>query len=206
MPFTTAGRDALLTSGKAGITHVGALTALDGTEVAGGSYARQAVTWTAAASGATDNNAQITIPIPASTTVAAIGLYDALSSGNLLGYFPLGSSGQLLRGVGAVTDTTNNIVTSNAHGVAADDRILVWQVADEAFPAATPSLSATTLYYAATVTTDTFKLSTSASGAAIVDITGLGELAWAKTVPNTWASAGNLTIATGTLDLSLTFA
>ena len=206
MPLTTAGRNALLTNGLTGFTHVGALSDLAPTEVAGGSYQRQAITWTAASSGVRDNNAQIDVPIPASTTVVAVGLYDANASGNLLGYFPIGSSGQLLRGVGAVTDTTNNIITSNAHGVANDDRLLVWQVAEEAFPASTPSLLATVLYYAASVATDTLKLSSTASGANILDITGSGELAWAKTVPNTFASAGNLTIAVNTLDLALTFA
>lgn len=206
MPLTTTGRNKLLDSGKGAFTHVGALTSIDGTEVAGGSYARQAVTWQTAGSGLTDNTAQLTIPIPASTTVQAIGLYDAVSAGALLAYVPIGSSGQLLRGAAAVTDLANNVLTSDSHGLSADDRVMVWQIADEAFPASTPSLLATVLYYAATITTSTFKLSTTASGANIVDITGLGELAWAKTVPNTFSSAGNLTVAIGQLDFALTFA
>ena len=205
MPLTTTGRNKLLDSGKGVFTHVGALTSIDGTEVAGGSYARQAVTWVTAASGLTDNNGALSIPIPASTTVQALGIYDAVSGGNLLAYVPIGSSG-LLRGIAEVTDTTNNIVTSAGHGLSADNRVMVWQVADEAFPASTPSLLTTVLYYAATITTDTFKLSTTASGANIVDITGLGSIAWAKTAPDTWTNAGNLTVATGALDFSLTFA
>jgi hypothetical protein len=55
-----------------------------GTEVTGGSYARQTATFTAAASGATSNDSNIDFTnMPAATTVA-IGIYDALTSGNLL--------------------------------------------------------------------------------------------------------------------------
>ena len=55
-----------------------------GTEVTGGSYARQTAAFSAAASGATSNNANIDFTgMPACTTVA-IALFDALTSGNML--------------------------------------------------------------------------------------------------------------------------
>jgi len=57
-----------------------------GTEVSGGSYARQAATFGAASSGATTNNANIDFTgMPAATTVA-IGIFDASTSGNMLLY------------------------------------------------------------------------------------------------------------------------
>ena len=57
-----------------------------GTEVTGGSYARQIATFSAAASGATSNDSNIDfVNMPAATTVA-IGIFDALTSGNLLLY------------------------------------------------------------------------------------------------------------------------
>jgi hypothetical protein len=57
-----------------------------GTEVTGGSYARQAATFTAAASGATSNDTNIDFTgMPAATTVA-IGIFDASTSGNMLLY------------------------------------------------------------------------------------------------------------------------
>lgn len=57
-----------------------------GTEVTGGSYARQIATFSAAASGATSNDSNIDFTnMPAATTVA-IGIFDALTSGNLLLY------------------------------------------------------------------------------------------------------------------------
>lgn len=201
MPFNTTGRNALGTSGKGGVTHVGAVTDLSGTEVAGGSYARQAVTWGSMSSGACTNTGALAIPIPAGTTPVALAYYDALSSGNLLGIFPYGSSGQVVDGVATVA--TSDTFTSNAHGLAADDRVFVWAVAGESLPS---GLSATTLYYvrSAGLTSDTFTLSTTSGGSA-VDVTAAGEVAWAKTVPNAFASAGNLTVAIGAASIDFTF-
>lgn len=57
-----------------------------GTEVTGGSYARQAATFTAASGGATSNNSNLDFTgMPAATTVA-IGIFDNLTSGNMLLY------------------------------------------------------------------------------------------------------------------------
>ena len=57
-----------------------------GTEVTGGSYARQAAAFDAAASGATQNTTNIDFTgMPAATTVA-IALFDASTSGNMLLY------------------------------------------------------------------------------------------------------------------------
>jgi len=57
-----------------------------GTEVTGGSYARKIATFTAASSGATSNDANVDFTgMPAATTVA-IGIFDAITSGNMLLY------------------------------------------------------------------------------------------------------------------------
>ena len=203
MPLNNTGRNALLNSGKAGFTHVGALTDLAGTEVSGGSYARQAVTWAAAgtpAAGQAGNTGSLTIPIPASTTVVALGLYDALSAGNLLGFLPYGSAGQLLDGVATVS--VADTFTSVGHGLAADDRVFVSAITGDALPT---GLSATTLYFvrATGLTADSFTLATTSGGAA-VDVTVASECAFWKTVPNTFASAGSLTVAVNALLLDAT--
>jgi hypothetical protein len=60
--------------------------AAGGTEVTGGSYARQIATFTAASSGATSNDSNIDFTgMPAATTVA-IGIFDAITTGNMLLY------------------------------------------------------------------------------------------------------------------------
>jgi hypothetical protein len=55
-----------------------------GTEVTGGSYARQIATFTSASNGATSNDSNLDFTgMPAVTTVA-IGIFDALTGGDML--------------------------------------------------------------------------------------------------------------------------
>jgi len=76
---------------KPATVYVGLFTVIPGeagggTEVTGGSYARQAATFGAASSGATTNDTNIDFAgMPAATTVA-IGIFDASTSGNMLLY------------------------------------------------------------------------------------------------------------------------
>ena len=50
-------------------------------EVAGGSYARVAVSWNAASGGSITNSGSLTINLPASTTAAYFGIWSAVSAG-----------------------------------------------------------------------------------------------------------------------------
>lgn len=65
-----------------------------GTEVSGGSYARQAATFGAPSNGASTTTADITYPQATASygTVGWIGIWDAVSSGNLLYHTPLNTS------------------------------------------------------------------------------------------------------------------
>lgn len=62
-----------------------------GTEVSGGSYSRQAVTFAAPSNGVSASNADVNFPEATAPygTVAFIGLRDAISGGNLLYHSPL---------------------------------------------------------------------------------------------------------------------
>lgn len=205
MAYTTAGRNAIGTSGKAGITHVGLSTDLVGTEVTGGSYARQAITWAAMGTPApaqSGNTGAISIPVPAGVTPMVVTYYDASTAGNRLGDFGYGSSGQQAKGLGVVVSIASDSIQSNGHGLTTDDRVFFSAVNGESLPA---GLSATTLYFvrATGLTTDVFTVATTSGGAA-VDITGLGEVMWQKTVLNAFASAGNLTFAINALIFDLT--
>lgn len=66
----------------------------DGTEVNGGSYARQPIAFTLATGGAgrIDNSALITFTSMPACTVVAAALFDAVSGGNMLAYGSLPSS------------------------------------------------------------------------------------------------------------------
>jgi len=59
-----------------------------GTEVAGGAYARQSITWAAAAAGSIANSAPVTFPVATGAwgTVVAAAVCDAAAAGNIL-YF-----------------------------------------------------------------------------------------------------------------------
>lgn len=65
-----------------------------GTEVSGGSYARQSATFTAPSNGATVSNADITFPQATAAwgVVGWIGIFDALTTGNLLYHTALDAS------------------------------------------------------------------------------------------------------------------
>lgn len=65
-----------------------------GTEVSGGSYARQAVTFDAASGGATQNAATITFPTATASwgTIVGVAVMDASSGGNMILYAPLSAS------------------------------------------------------------------------------------------------------------------
>jgi len=71
-----------------------------GTEVSGGSYARQAIAtgassaWAAAGGGATENTSTLTFPTATANwgTITHVGLFDASTSGNLLFHGALAAS------------------------------------------------------------------------------------------------------------------
>lgn len=71
-----------------------------GTEVSGGAYARQAVTFGTPASGAMSNSAAIEFPTATANwgTANAWGLFDAATSGNLIWYGAIDTPKELLSG------------------------------------------------------------------------------------------------------------
>ena len=65
-----------------------------GTEVTGGSYARQEIALSAASGGLSSNSADITFPTATASwgTITHCAIMDALTSGNMLMYSPLDAS------------------------------------------------------------------------------------------------------------------
>jgi hypothetical protein len=84
-----------------------------GVEVAGGSYARQVITFAAPVGGVTSNSALVSFPIPTADwgTVTHFGIRDALSGGNLLYHeelvdpFTISSGQRIVFNAGEVTVT-----------------------------------------------------------------------------------------------------
>lgn len=182
MPLSTTGKNNLIA--VTSYTHAGALTALPSTESSGGSYARQAITWAAAASGARANSAQLSIPINTGQTIVAVSVHDAITAGTIQGYWQIGST---LRG--ASTMSAAGVHTSVGHGLTTDDRVFVTTVGGDALPT---GLAVDTIYFvrATGLTADAFSLAATSGGAAVGS--AAGECAWFKTVPQTFSIAGNL--------------
>ncbi len=80
-------------------------------EIAGGSYARIAVTWASAAAGSIANSNTLTINVPTSTTVAYFGLWSAQTAGT---YYVGGalSSSQTFNTAGTFTINTGGLSLS----------------------------------------------------------------------------------------------
>lgn len=84
MAMSEGYRNAVATAGGNLITHIGLIDD-GGDELSGGSYARQAVTWTSASAGTIRPNANLTFSVPAVATVAGWRGYSASSSGTNYG-------------------------------------------------------------------------------------------------------------------------
>lgn len=220
MPFNDAVKNAALdamdeTGGAVAVTHIGIATLSDpgtGTnanavEATGGSpaYARQAVTWGAAASGQkTGSSGTLTFDVPAGTYGFFL-LFNASTgnTNNYRGYIPFGGA-SALKGFGSSDVIANDQFRSAAHGMSDGDRVMLFNVFSETLPTGT-GLTEGAILYVVSSATDTFKVSTTAGGAAI-DITALGggEAYWQRVVPETFNSQGQITVAANALVLDAT--
>ena len=217
MPFNLTAKNVMLDAldeSVTQITHVGVLAAGTapgqgtnhaGVEATGGSpaYARQAVTWGAAASEVKSNTGALTFDVPAGT-YGYFAYFNALTgnTSNFRGFAPFGGATPL-KGFGVVDPTVaNDAIFSDAHGLANGDRVIVYNVFGTALAT---GLTEGTEYFVVSAATDSFKVSLTSGGAA-VDITavGGGELYFERIVPEVFASQGQITVAVGALVLDLT--
>lgn len=214
MPFNTAAKNVMLDAldeSATQITHVGVGNLTDpgtgtnyaGTEATGGSpaYARQAVTWGAAASELKQNTGALTFDLP-SGTYGFLLFFNASTgnTGNYRGYAPINGT---VQGVGAVDTTlTNDQILSPGHGLVDGDRVQLFNVFGTSLAT---GLTEGTVYFVVNSATNTFKVSTTSGGAA-VDITALGggEVYFQKVIPEVYGAQGQLTVAIGALTLDLT--
>jgi len=73
-----------------GILSVTPTDSASGTEITGGSYARQAISWTVTGGGTAQSASSASLTFPAATTdwgtAVSAGIYDALTGGNLIAF------------------------------------------------------------------------------------------------------------------------
>lgn len=130
-------------------------------EVTGGSYAKQTITYAAAASRSKATSGNIDVPVPAGTTVAFIGIWNSALT-VFRGMFANGGTERSFQ-----VDLTNNRIYCEGHGMVNDQRAVFTG-------AALPTgLSAGTAYWVVGTTAgdpDYFQVAATQGGAAI-DIT-----------------------------------
>lgn len=197
MPFSDAAANAAVDGLTGVISHLSAHTAWSATglnEVAGGSYARQAVGWDAATGRIADNTAQESIPIPAGTTVGFIGCWSALTAGTFRGMVPVESSVTAV-GVGYDGD---DYVYADGHGFSDTDTVVCFEGNDGL--GVCGGLTIGTIYYVRDSVTDRFKLAATSGGVAI-NLTDTKLMIVQGITETTFAVAGNLIINAGDLDI-----
>lgn len=169
-------------------------------ELTGGSYARQSVAFAAAASGLAANTAleQWDLTGVTGATVFFAVEWDAVSGGNPLWAVPLGPAGSVVAAtfVGA---NAGDVCTSFAHGFIDTDRVYVKRASGSALPT---GYAEDTLYFVVGATTDTFQLSLTSGGAAIV-ITADGEGIAVRANGKPFTPGDLLQIGVGDLDMAL---
>lgn len=119
-------------------------------EVTGGSYARQSITWNAAASGALNSSNAPAFSVPSGNTVRFVGYWSTAESPDVfVGIMPNQQSGDLAP-ARFVVNVTSDIINLPAHGLVADEAVV--------FIGGTPPnpLVEGTVYYVGDVTTDGF--------------------------------------------------
>lgn len=216
MPLNDPAKNAAVAAVAAQITHIGVHTLTDpgtGTtanagEATGGTptpYARQPVSWAAAAGGLDANSGALSIPVD-------VGTYGFLTfwtapTGNTgtqyRGYCPMGGAAALKGFFSVDTVLANDQVLSVAHGLADGDRVMLYNVFAETLPTG-PTEGV--LYFVVASTANTFKVSLTLGGAA-VDVTavGGGEGFWQRVAPDAFLNpGGSITVAPGALILDAT--
>lgn len=112
-----AGKNLLLDGLAGGVTFVSLHTAdpsTDGSsEVTGGTYTREAISWAAAASGSVASDAQIVFEVPGSTTITHLGYWSASSAGTFYGSRALDTS-QTYATAGTYTIASGNVTETVA--------------------------------------------------------------------------------------------
>ena len=115
MPYSTAAKNLMLdalrgTNPAAPLTHASLHNADPGAtganELTGGSpaYARQAITFGAAAAGSIDSSTQPVFDVPAGATVAYVGFWSAAVGGTFLGSDPVPNENFTGQGTYTLTD------------------------------------------------------------------------------------------------------
>jgi hypothetical protein len=179
MPFATTAQDQMLDSLNGGtpssiIAYASlhsAYSASGSNELTGGSpsYARQAVTWSAASAGSkVSASVAASFNVPASSTVAFVGLWSLVSGGTFAGMGPNGGATQYA----FTAATSGNLFTAPGSSYSNGNTVVLFDGAGATIPS---NFTVGTIYYVISASGSTFELSATSGGSAItVNVAGAG--------------------------------
>lgn len=172
-------------------------SATGGNEITGGSpaYARVALTWAAANTGTGQKSLSATpgaFNVPASSTIAYVGLWSALTAGTFSGMGPNGGAVQY-----AFTASQASPASFSAPGTAyaANQTVVLFPGPGGNLPS---PFTAGTVYYAVSVSGSVFSLSATSGGAGINSTTNGSGIIQAITLES-YGAQGNFTLSADTL-------
>lgn len=175
------------------ITHLSLHTAWHATglnETTGGApaYARQSITWDAPAADASNSSNTQTFDVP-SGDVHFAGMWSAVTAGTFFGMVIANAAAPV---AAQAFDLVNEDITSENHGLSADDRIVFHPTRGGALPT---GISEGTIYFVITagLVTDMFRVSTTSEGAAL-NISGDGKMWYQIGTPENFAGQGQYTV------------
>jgi hypothetical protein len=163
-------------------------------ELTGGSYARVAITWgSASAETLSLSGTPYTFNVPASSTVAWIGFWDASTSGNFSGMLPNGGASPYAFAAPASTD----ILLAPNSAYSANQQVVVFPTGGAALPT---GLTAGVIYYVSAPSSDSFKLAATSGGTAI-NLTADGSGIVQAITPEAFGSSGTFAVNSGSWNL-----
>ena len=200
MPLSTLSADNLLnywgtSYGKYASLH-SAYSSTGAHELSGGSpaYARLAVTWGSAASNSMSlTGTPYSFNVPASSTVEFIGFWDSLSGGNFEAMFPAGNATAYAFSAPSATST----LLAPGSAYAATQPVVVFVTGGATLPA---GLTAGTIYYIVSPSSDSFQLSATSGGSAIT-LTGDGSGIVQAITSEVFSGAGDYSLSSGSVSL-----
>lgn len=201
MPFSTPACDYMLDQAGANKLLYASLhsaySATGANELTGGSpaYARQAATWSAAGSNSKVLSGTYTWNVPASSSVAFIGFWDAVSGGNFQGMWP-DAAGASPYAFTAPSSSSTLLAPGSAY--AANQTVVVFAPAGSVLPT---GLSPGVVYFTKSPSGDSTQLSATSGGAAI-SLSADGSGVIQAILVETFASQGVFTLSSGSLALA----
>jgi hypothetical protein len=172
-----------------------AYSASGANELSGGSpaYARLAATWGTASSSSIALSNSPTFNVAASSTVAFIGIWDALTSGNFQGMFP-NAAGAVAYAFAAPSSTSTLLAPGTSYS--SNQTVVVFPVAGSSLPG---GLTAGVVYFVKSPSADSFQLSASSGPGSAVTLTADGAGVIQAITTESFGSQGTFQVSSGSL-------